>query len=263
MIKFSRFILFFIMAGNPVFSQAQTQTITYEITARNLSVEAIDSYPQKLISYQNEDSLHRVIVSTFAAYSDTVKREIAKNDRFVKNKTYPQSVEKYFEQTPLTSYHHPEIKNVSDSILSLNDSLTIQVIMHALKYSSGRIQFDNELAKELDGGRCTTLAVETILERGKGTCSEYTNLFIALIRRIGIPCRMAVGWIYMPDQNFQGSHAWAECYIENYGWLAVDPQNGFIWFPPAAIKLFHGKDFIDCNIKVLPDMYPVNVKILE
>ena len=115
---------------------------------------------------------------------------------------------------------------------------------------------------DLDGGRCTTLAVETILERGKGTCSEYTNLFIALIRKIGIPCRMAVGWIYMPDQNFQGSHAWAECYIENYGWLAVDPQNGFIWFP-AAIKLFHGKDFIDCNIKVLPDMYPVNVKILE
>lgn len=58
-------------------------------------------------------------------------------------------------------------------------------------------------------------AFEAILERGKGTCSEYTNLFIALMRKIGIPCRMAVEWIYMPDQNFEGSHACAECYISN------------------------------------------------
>lgn len=132
-----------------------------------------------------------------------------------------------------------------------------------MKYSSGRIEFDNELAQELDKGTCTTLSVNTILERGKGTCSEYSNLFIALMRKIGIPCRMAVGMVYMPEKNFQGSHAWAECYIDNYGWIAVDPQNGFMWFPPVVIKLFHGKDFIDCNIKTLPDMYPVNIKILE
>jgi len=132
-----------------------------------------------------------------------------------------------------------------------------------LKYSSERIEFDNELAQKLDKGTCTTLGVETILERGKGTCSEYSNLFIALMRKIGIPCHMAVGMAYMPQKNFQGSHAWAECYINNYGWIAVDPQNGFMWFPPVVIKLFHGQDFIDCNIKTLPDMYPVNIKILE
>jgi hypothetical protein len=66
----------------------------------------------------------------------------------------------------------------------------------------------------------------------------------------------------MPKQNFEGAHAWAECYIENYGWLAVDPQNGFMGYPPWAIKLFHGKDFLDCHIETLPDMYPVKMKII-
>ena len=260
-IKCFRFVIFaFSVIGC---SHPQLQIITYEITARNLSTEAIDSYPQKLISYQNEDSLHRVIVSTFATYSDSLKREIVEKDKYMKEKPYPQSIKEYLEPTLLTDYNHPEIINVADSILNFGDSLTVQFIMRCLQYSSERIQFDNELARELDQGNCTTLSVETILERGKGTCSEYTNLFIALIRRIGIPSRMVVGWIYMPENDYESSHAWAECYIDNYGWLAVDPQSGGMWFPPAAIKLFHGKDFIDCNIKTLPDMYPVTVKILE
>lgn len=160
---------------------------------------------------------------------------------------YPTNIKKYLEPTLLTNYNHPEIQNIADSIINIKDSLTIEIIKHALKYSSERIEFDNELAQKLDKGTCTTLGVETILERGKGTCSEYSNLFIALMRKIGIPCRMAVGMAYMPQKNFQGSHAWAECYINNYGWIAVDPQNGFMWFPPVVIKLFHGQDFIDCN----------------
>lgn len=83
------------------------------------------------------------------------------------------------------------------------------------------------------------------------------------MRKVGIPCRMAVGYIYNPAQNYEGSHAWAECYLDSYGWFTVDPQSGGMWFPPILIKLFHGKDFVDCNIKVLPDMYPVTVKILR
>ncbi|PIE86053.1 MAG: hypothetical protein CSA05_02595 [Bacteroidia bacterium] len=262
-VRHFKILLLLFAIVQPIFSQAQIQTIKYEITARNISKEAIDTYPQKLISYTNDDSLCRAVVSTFAANKDSTNLLIVSNDRFAINKVYPQHIKKYLEATALIDYNHYELKNISDSILNLGDTLTVQVIAKALEYCSKRIQFDNSLAQELDKGNSNTLAVATILERGKGTCSEYTNLFLALMRRIGIPCRMAVGWIYMPKQNFQGSHAWAECYIENYGWLGVDPQNNFMWYPPTAIKLFHGKDFVDCNIKVLPDMYPVTVKILE
>lgn len=260
-LKLSILLLILNFNFKPVFSQVST--ITYELTARNLSLEAVNSYPQKLISYQKNDTLYRIVVSTFGAWEDIVKRKIVINDRYIRDKNYPTNIKKYLEPTLLTNYNHPEIQNIADSIINIKDSLTIEIIKHALKYSSERIEFDNELAQKLDKGTCTTLGVGTILERGKGTCSEYSNLFIALMRKIGIPCRMAVGMAYMPQKNFQGSHAWAECYINNYGWIAVDPQNGFMWFPPVVIKLFHGQDFIDCNIKTLPDMYPVNIKILE
>lgn len=49
-------ILLLILSFKPVFSQVAT--ITYELTARNLSLEAVNSYPQKLISYQKNDTLY-------------------------------------------------------------------------------------------------------------------------------------------------------------------------------------------------------------
>lgn len=72
-------ILLLILSFKPVFSQVST--ITYELTARNLSLEAVNSYPQKLISYQKNDTLYRIVVSTFGAWEDTIKRKIVINDR--------------------------------------------------------------------------------------------------------------------------------------------------------------------------------------
>lgn len=167
-------ILLLILSFKPVFSQVST--ITYELTARNLSLEAVNSYPQKLISYQKNDTLYRIVVSTFGAWEDTIKRKIVINDRYIRDKNYPTNIKKYLEPTLLTNYNHPEIQNIADSIINLKDSLTIEIIKHALKYSSGRIEFDNELAQELDKGTCTTLSVNTILERGKGTFQICSSL---------------------------------------------------------------------------------------
>ena len=51
-LKLSILLLILNFNLKPVFSQVST--ITYELTARNLSLEAVNSYPQKLISYQKK-----------------------------------------------------------------------------------------------------------------------------------------------------------------------------------------------------------------
>lgn len=252
----------FILLGTH-HSNAQIKKTTYEVSARNMSLDAVDSYPQKIVEIERKDSVYEVILTTFAPYDDVDKREIALKDRYVGDYCYPDSVKAFLEPTFLTDHRVPRIRAVADSILDFKDSLSIQVISRFLQYTPRSIGYDNELAQQLDQGKCTTLDVNTILDRGKGTCSEYTNLFISLARAANIPCRMVVGYIYMPENQFEGSHAWAECYIKGYGWLAVDPQNGFCWYPSCAIKLFYGRDFVDCNIKTLPDMYPVKVKRLD
>lgn len=241
----------------------QVDTVVYRISARHLSAKALDSYPQTLRSLHREEDRWTAEVATFATYQDNAKGKIVLEDVYERGYAYPDSVAAYLEPTALVDCRLPAVSRIADTLFRESDTLTLQVIDRALKFVSGHLTFDRELALELDAGRCLTLDVGTILEKRQGTCSEYTNLFLALMRRAGIPARMVVGYIYMPENDFEGSHAWAECYIRGYGWFAVDPQNGFYWYPSCAIKMFYGKDFVDCRIETLPDMYPVQVERLD
>lgn len=59
-----------------------------------------------------------------------------------------------------------------------------------------------------------------------GLCTEYSCLFVALCRASGIPSRVIAGWCYPIREKKWIGHAWAEVYIENYGWIPVDPTFG-------------------------------------
>ncbi len=67
-----------------------------------------------------------------------------------------------------------------------------------------------------------------VLDRGTGSCSEYTFVYIAMCRAAGIPARY-VGSIVIRgddaswDETF---HRWVEIYLPNFGWLPVDPNAG-------------------------------------
>lgn len=78
---------------------------------------------------------------------------------------------------------------------------------------------------ELSGGWNTAPAV---LERGNGSCSEYTFVFIALCRAAGLPARYAGSIAIRGDDASLDDvfHRWAEVYLPNYGWIPVDPSRG-------------------------------------
>jgi transglutaminase-like putative cysteine protease len=61
------------------------------------------------------------------------------------------------------------------------------------------------------------------LENKTGDCSEYSYLFVALCRAIGIPARIQAGFaFYSTTETTEDGHMWAEYYLENYGWVPVD-----------------------------------------
>jgi len=63
------------------------------------------------------------------------------------------------------------------------------------------------------------------IDSKEGNSYIYSILFCALNRSAGIPTRPVAG--YIVDRNRKSSkHYWAECYIENIGWLPVDPLLG-------------------------------------
>ncbi len=68
----------------------------------------------------------------------------------------------------------------------------------------------------------------TVLERGTGSCSEYTFALVALLRRAGIPARY-VGAVSERDGDASFDdvfHRWAEVYMPGYGWVPVDANAG-------------------------------------
>ena len=64
--------------------------------------------------------------------------------------------------------------------------------------------------------------VKYSLPRRSGDCGEYSLIFIACCRYLGIPARPVLGGLAIPgEEGFRG-HAWAEFYLPNYGWIPVD-----------------------------------------
>ena len=77
-----------------------------------------------------------------------------------------------------------------------------------------------------------------VLENKEGVCDELTNLFISMMRSLGVPARYVSGMAYTNTKNSWGPHAWAEVYFPDKGWVPFDityVQYG--WIDPSHIKV--------------------------
>ncbi len=81
------------------------------------------------------------------------------------------------------------------------------------------------LEYKLEGGWNTA---PVVLQRGTGSCSEYTFSFIALCRAAGLPARYVGSIVVRGDDASLDDvfHRWPEVYLPNYGWIPIDPQGG-------------------------------------
>jgi hypothetical protein len=86
------------------------------------------------------------------------------------------------------------------------------------------------------------------LENRTGDCSEYSYLFAALCRAVGIPARIKAGFGFRStEETIENGHMWAEYYVENYGWIPVDPA----W---RYFSMTDGKHF--SSIQSIPEVMP-------
>ena len=246
-----------LIAESQFFNPANFQTTDsikysyYRIKADKIDLKSVNSFPQKIVRIISKQSPYEIEIRNQSTNLPAERFNSIKTHRYNKYANYPKDIALYLESTELIESESPEISHITDSLT--NDIVyTYDFIKAALNLVSSSVKYDSDLAREISAGKhCTQSALET-LHFKKGTCSEYTNLFLALTRNAGIPGRFVIGRILLPDGN-QIYHAWAECYIEDIGWMPVEVQNGNSWIPDWGIKLFAGKDFKDCNA-ALPDI---------
>ncbi|MEA3004149.1 MAG: hypothetical protein QOH81_2937 [Sphingomonadales bacterium] len=82
------------------------------------------------------------------------------------------------------------------------------------------------------------------LEAGHGVCQDFTHIFIAAARLLGIPARYVSGHLFRRDgaHSQEAAHAWAEGWVEDLGWVGFDPANGMSP-DDAYIRVAAGLDY--------------------
>ena len=71
----------------------------------------------------------------------------------------------------------------------------------------------------------TTTTAGEALRSGAGVCQDHSHVFISAARVLGIPARYVGGYLWTGQPESEASHAWAEAYVEDLGWVGFDPSN--------------------------------------
>ena len=124
------------------------------------------------------------------------------------------------------------------SELSEGEDDLYQVVHNVAEWVNHEIKYDlnTETANQV-------LDSVWVMKNRKGVCDEIANLFISMIRSLGVPARFVSGVVYSNIDAGFGNHGWAEVYFPDYGWVPVDPTFGeFGYIDPGHIKFKESLD---------------------
>lgn len=69
-----------------------------------------------------------------------------------------------------------------------------------------------------------TTAIEAFAA-ARGVCQDHAHVMIGMARSIGFPARYVSGYLCPVGDSAAASHAWAEVYVEDLGWVGFDAAN--------------------------------------
>lgn len=140
----------------------------------------------------------------------------------------------------------------SDALLAFADSLgplaqrtadpltTVRALMNAMHrtfaYAPNTTRVDSPIGEALESRR--------------GVCQDFSHILLALLRRLGLPCRYVSGYIAPRELGEDDetttvvSHAWVEVCLPDLGWVGFDPTND-IEAGLRHVRVAIGRDYAD------------------
>lgn len=111
--------------------------------------------------------------------------------------------------------------------------------LHALN-----LAIHEAMAFDTDATGTGTDAASAFAQR-RGVCQDYTQIFCAAARTMGVPARYVSGHFVRDEPGVQpAGHAWAEALVPDLGWVGFDPTHG-ISVTPAHVRVAVGLDYLD------------------
>jgi len=193
----------------------------------NQFVEMIDVFPPARVSEKAEHNIVAMLkvpeLNPGESFSPTVilridtttrdwlmdQRSTSESD-MTKTRGVYTSMQKYWE------IENPAIQEMSQTIAEGSGG-DLEYSRHAYDVVRDSVK----LKTHLDERRG---AIRAVLEK-EGDCDEHADLFVALTRAVRIPSRRIVGHFFRGEQEPE-PHAWCEVYLQDRGWIPVDPALG-------------------------------------
>jgi len=157
-----------------------------------------------------------------------------------------EDIQEYLEETRMIDYSNPDIKALATELASGEDDAYVVAVKIADWVQQNISYSITTLTSE------ASQSASWVLESRYGVCDELTNLYIALLRSVGIPARFVTGISYTSSDLFSepwNLHGWTEVYFPDYGWIPFDVtygQYGFV--DPTHIKFSHATDSEQASI---------------
>jgi transglutaminase-like putative cysteine protease len=101
----------------------------------------------------------------------------------------------------------------------------------------------------LPGVTTVETTIDEVLQLKAGVCQDFAHILVLMLRLLNIPARYISGYICPNHNGMRGegaTHAWAEVYVPEYGWLGIDPTNNCI-ANEKHVRLAVGRNFSDCS----------------
>ncbi len=91
--------------------------------------------------------------------------------------------------------------------------------------------------------------IDDALSVRRGVCQDFAHVMIALVRRIGIPCRYVSGYLFQQADRAARSadgatHAWVEAWLPGLEWVGFDPTHNMTT-GERHIRVAIGRDYAD------------------
>jgi len=135
----------------------------------------------------------------------------------------------------------PYLRAIVESEKSKDDT-PYQVVLRFCQYVYDNFEY-------IKGVTTVDTTLDEIWKIKAGVCQDFAHILMEMLRLVDIPARYVSGYICTGQNGMRGegaTHAWAEAYIPDYGWLGLDPTNNCI-ANETHVRLAVGRNFSDCS----------------
>ena len=158
----------------------------------------------------------------FIEIQSTGEVEVIDNDGIVGEHDNLIPLELYKNETKLT-YAGNRVKKFFKKFkneINKNHKIDDVQLLHKLSYF---VKENIKYTKEITDINTTA---EDVISLRKGVCQDHVHVFLSLARLLGFSARYVSGYLMMNNNNIQNaSHAWAEVYLNQLGWIGLDISN--------------------------------------